>query len=566
MYGPMPAPSPSAPILAPPAGPAAGAGPAPSPSPPAAGAGTAAGDAAGGVFRAARIVSAGTVVSRVLGLARDASIAHMLGAGAAGDAFALAFRVPNLLREIVGEGALTSAFLPCYAARRAGGDRAAARRLFRTTFTLLSGLLLALSLASVALFLLVPPAAVLPDDPAKGALVLQLCAWCFPYAVLVCAAALFAAVLQAEGRFAVPALAPAAMNAAWILGTWALQPLFASTPEGRARAVAAGVLVGGLAQAALALPLLRRLDLWPRPALDLRDPALGTMLRRMGPAVLGLAPVQVNLLLNALIAEALIPGDGANSALWYSSRLLQLPLALVGVSLGVASFPTFARMAAEDRRGDLGRTAAASLRATPAAAGLAALALPVTLALFRHGRFGTEDAAAAAAVLRCALVGLPAFCALQVVTRLFHSLGDTATPVRVGAWTVAVAFAGNLALVGVLRERGLALSTALTAWLNLGLLLWIARRRHRIRGLRTLGGAALRCGLGAGAAAAAALGAAALLRSALPGEGTIPSLAIAGAGVAAGAAACAATVLLLRDPDAAALRAALARRRAAAAG
>ncbi len=542
LYSAMPLPGPAAPL-------------APHALPPAAGEATA-------VVRSARTVAAGTMASRVLGLARDATLAHILGAGAAGDAFAVAFRIPNLFREIVGEGALTSAFLPCYAARKAAGDPEGARRLFRTTFTLLAGVLAALSLAAVAFFLLVPPAAFRPDDPGKTALVLDLCAWCFPYAVLVCAAALFAAALQAEGRFAVPALAPAVMNAAWILGTWLLQPIFASTPEGRARAVAASVLVAGLAQAALALPLLRRLGLSPRPLLDLADPALRTMLRRMGPAVLGLAPVQVNLLLNALLAEALVPGDGANSALWYSSRLLQLPLALVGVSLGVAAFPTFARMAAEDRRGDLGRTAASSLRTTlllsmPSAAGLAVLALPVTLALFGHGRFGAADAEAAAAVLRCALVGLPAFCALQVVTRLFHSMGDTATPVRVGAWTVALNFAGNLALVGVLRERGLALSTALTAWMNLAILLWIAWRRHRVRGLRSLGGAAVRSGIGSVAAGAAALGAAEAVSRLAPLDGSALALAVAAVGLIAAAAVSAGAALLLRDPDAAALRTSL---------
>lgn len=544
--------------------------PLPEAAPGAAG-GAAAESASRGVVRAAGVVSGGTLLSRLLGLLRDGTIAHLLGAGAAADAFAIAFRIPNLLREIVGEGALTSAFLPVYAGRKAEGDVEGARRLFRTTFTLLASLLLLVCLGGVGFFLLVPPGLFRPEDPAKAALILELGAWCFPYALLVCTAALFAAVLNAEGRFGVPALAPAVMNAAWIAGTLLLQPAFSETVEGRARAVAASVLLAGVAQAAVALPLLRRLRLAPLPSFALRDPAVGTMLRRMVPAVLGLAPVQANLLVNALVAEGLIPGDGANSALWYSSRLLQLPLALVGVSMAVAAFPTLSLMAAENRRGDLGRTAASALRTTlllsaPAAAGLAVLALPLVTALFRHGAFTAGDAEAAAAVLRCALVGLPAFCGLQLVTRLFHSLGDTATPVRVGAWSVALNFAGNLALVGVLEERGLALSTALTAWVNLLVLLHIARRRHRVRGFRSLGGTAARAGIGSLACAAAAFGAAGLAGTLLPGEGNLPALATAGAGVAAGGLACAAAALLLRDPDAAHLRAALARRRDPGAG
>jgi putative peptidoglycan lipid II flippase len=518
-----------------------------------------------GVLRSAKVVSLGTLASRGLGLLRDTTIAHVLGAGAAGDAFAIAFRVPNLLRELVGEGALTSAFLPCYAKRKAEGDPAAARLLFRTVFTLLVTVLLVLSAAAVAFFLTVPVTVFRPENAEKTALVLELCAWCFPYAVLVCGAALFAAVLQSEGRFGIPALAPAAMNAAWILATFALLPLFADTPGGRARAVAASVLVAGTVQAAIALPLLRKLDLWPSPAFAWRDPALRTMLRRMGPAVLGLAPVQVNLLVNALLAAALVPGDGANSALWYSSRLLQLPLALVGISLGVAAFPTFALLAAENRRADLGGTVAGALRATlflslPAAAGLFVLALPATTVLFRHGRFTPEDAAAAAAALRCALVGLPAFCALQVMTRLFHSLGDTATPVRVGAWTVALNFAGNLALVGPMEERGLALSTALCAWVNLVVLVWIARRRLRIRGLRSLGATAARSAAFTAAAAAAALAAVLLAVRAVPGPGFASAFAALAAGLVAGAGVYAGAAIWFRDPEGAALLVALRRR------
>jgi putative peptidoglycan lipid II flippase len=516
------------------------------------------------VLRSAGLVSLGTLTSRVLGLLRDATIAHALGAGAAADAFVVAFRIPNLFRELLGEGALTSAFLPAYARLRAAGRADEARRLLSTVATLVVATLALLSAAAVALFLLLPPAAVAPGDPGKAALVLDLAAWCFPYAILVCGAAVLAAALQAERRFGIPAFAPAAMNLAWIAGTVLLQPLFADSVEGRARAVAASVLVGGAVQAAVLLPALRRLDLLPRPSFRVRDPELRGLLRALLPAILGLAPVQVNLLVNALLAEALVPGDGANSALYYSSRLVQLPLSLVGVSLAVAAFPAFSRLAAEGRRGDLGGAAARALRAclllgVPAATGLAVLAVPVAEALFLRGRFDAAAAEAAAGALRFALVGLPAFCALPVATRLFHSLGDTRTPVRAGAWCVALSFAGNLLLVGPLGERGLALSTALAAWANLAALLVLARRRHRVRGLRSLGPAALRAIGGGAAAAAGALGGAAAVR-ALLGDGA-PAAALAAAGVLAGAAAFAAAALALRDPEGRDLLAALARRR-----
>jgi len=538
------------PSLPPPAAPAAA---------PAAGATAARDRESAGLLRSAGLVSLGTLTSRLLGLVRDGTIAHALGAGAAADAFAIAFRVPNLFREVLGEGALTSAFLPGYARLRAAGRPDEARRLLSTVFTLLAALLSLLTAGAVTLFLLLPPAWVGPGDPAKAGLVLELAAWCFPYAAMVCATALLAAALQAEREFGVPAFAPAAMNAAWILGTVLLAPLFADSVDGRARAVAASVLVGGAVQAAFLVPSLRRLGLVPRLEVRMRDPELRGLLRALLPAVLGLAPVQVNLLVNAILAEALVPGDGANSALWYSSRLVQLPISLVGVSLGVAAFPAFARLAAEGRRADLGDAAARALRAClllgiPAAAGLAVLGVPVASALFERGRFDAAASEAAAGALRCALVGLPAFCALPVLTRLFHSLGDSRTPVRIGAWCVALSFAGNLALVGPLEERGLALSTALAAWVNLAALVWIARVRHRVRGLRSLGPAAARAAA-CGAAVAGAASVATLLAS--PGA---PAL-VAAAGVAAGAIAFAAAAAILRDPDGRDLLRVLRRRR-----
>ncbi len=519
------------------------------------------------VLRSARVVSAGTLLSRVLGVVRDGVMAHVLGAGAAADAFAIAYRVPNLLREVVGEGALTSAFLPAYAGRVAAGDRAAAGRLFRTVATLVAGVLGILTLVAVPVFFAIPVEWFRPEGPADAAklrLILDLCAWCFPYAPLVCVTAIFAAALQAEHRFGPPALAPAAMNLAWIAGMLAFVPLFPGTPEGHARAVAAAVLAGGVVQAAVCLPALRSSGLRPVPALALRDPALASTMRRLLPAALGLAPVQVSLLLNALIAERFVAGDGANSALYYSGRLLQLPLALVGVSVAVAGFPLLARLAAENRRRELGLSVSEGLRsvvflALPAAAGLALLA-PETLALlFRHGRFDAAAADRAATVLRWSLLGLPAFCALQVVTRAFHALGDTSTPVRVGARSVALSLGLGLLLVGPMEERGLALAAAVTAWVNLAILVWIARRRLRLRGMRRAGATALRAAaLSAGAVAAAYAAARGTLD--LAGDASLAArAAVLAAGVLAGAAAFALPALLLRVPEAVALREALRR-------
>ncbi|MHC4922513.1 MAG: murein biosynthesis integral membrane protein MurJ [Planctomycetota bacterium] len=514
------------------------------------------------VIRSARTVSGGTLLSRGLGLVRDTVLAHFLGAGAVADAFAIAFRVPNLLREIVGEGALTSAFLPSYAGRVAAGDESGARRLFRTTLTLLTATLLVVTIGVSALLLAIPADVFPSEDPGKVRLILDLCAWCLPYAPLVCAAALFAAALQAEGRFGIPALAPAAMNAGWIAGMLIFIPLFADDHSGRGRAVAAAVLLGGVLQAAIALPTLRRLGLPLLPGVDLRDPALKGMLGRMLPAVLGLAPVQVNLFVNTMLAEAFVPGDGANSALYYSARLLHLPIALVGISVAVASFPLFSRLHAEGRRADLGHAVAEALRtvtflAFPAAAGLAIVALPLASLLFGHGAYTAEDAEATAAVLHMGLIGLPAFCALQTLTRSFHAQGDTSTPVRIGARCVALAFSLNLLLVGPMEERGLALATAVTAWVNAACLAWCARRHHRLRGLRTLIGTVARTLPLTAASAAAAWGTLAWASSAWTDPGLAGRLVLVVAPVIAGALAFAAPAIALDVREARELRDAL---------
>jgi putative peptidoglycan lipid II flippase len=522
-------------------------------------------------LRAARVVGLGTLASRSLGVLRDAALASALGGGAAADAFAVAFRLPNLLRELVGEGALTSAFVPAYAGRVAAGDREGARRLVRTAFTLLVLVLLATTAAALAAFALLPPSWVDAADPGKGAAILRLAAWCFPYAVLVCPAALLGAALQAEGRFGPWALAPAAMNAAWIGALFALLPLFPGDPAGRATAAAAAALAGGVVQALVPLRALRGTGLSVAPLLDLRQPALRSMLAHLGPAVLGLAPVQVNLVVNSWIAENLTSGDGANASLWYASRLFQLPLSLVGVSLGVVALPAFARLAAEGRAADLGRSVSGALRATaflslPAAAGLAALAGPACHLLFRHGRFTTEEADAAAGVLRWACLGLPAFCALQVLTRWFHAVGDPGTPVRVGAAAVAVNLGTTLLLVGPMGAPGLALGASMAAWANLAALAWFARRRGRLRGLRPAAAGGARCAALAIPCGLAAWGAAVAVAGAVGQEGLLARAAVVVAGTVAGALAYAVPAHALRIPEAREFRAALLSRGGGSAG
>jgi len=434
------------------------------------------------ILRSASVVSGATLLSRVLGMARDIACASLLGAGMAWDAFVIAWRVPNLFRRLLGEGALSSAFIPVFSGERERAGREAAFRFFASVLTLLSLLLAAVTAVGVLLALLLPETLFGTGAAGdKARLTMDLLAILFPYVFLINVMALFMAILNTEGHFFAPAIAPAVLNVFWITGTL-VSPFVSEDPAERVKVVAAFILAGGVVQMFMQVPFLRARGIPLRPRLDLSHPALKRMLLLMFPMILGLAPVQVNLLLDTLIAEAFIPGDGANSYLFYGNRLMQFPLALVGIALGVVAFPLFSRLAKAGRRDELSGKFREALRLTfflslPAAAGLLALDRPLIELIYEWGKFGPGDTTATARVLFLYAVGIPAFCGLQIVTRLYYASEEVKTPVWTGAAMVFVNLGLNLLLVGPMREGGLALATSLTAVLNLLILVALVPRR-----------------------------------------------------------------------------------------
>ncbi|MEN8150224.1 MAG: murein biosynthesis integral membrane protein MurJ [Planctomycetota bacterium] len=441
-----------------------------------------------GILRSASVVSGATFLSRILGMARDIACASLLGAGAAWDAFVIAWRVPNLFRRLLGEGALSSAFIPVFTGEREKNGRTAAFAFFASVLTLLSIVLAALTALGVLAALFLPAHWFgAGGAEAKAALTLDLLAMLFPYVFLINVMALFMAILNSEGHFFAPAIAPAVLNVFWITGAVA-SPLVSDDPAVRVKVVAAAILAGGVVQLFLQVPFLRSRGIPLKPRLDVSHPALGRMLLLMFPMIAGLAPVQVNLLIDTLIAEAFIEGDGANSYLFYGNRLMQFPLALVGIALAVVSFPLFARLAKEGKREELSSKVREALGLTfflalPSAFGLLALATPLIELIYEWGRFGAADTSATSRVLFLYSVGIPAFCGLQIVTRLFYALEDVKTPVRVGAAMVVVNLALNLLLVGPMEEGGLALATSLSAGLNVAILFWLVPRKLGLAGL-----------------------------------------------------------------------------------
>ncbi|HET6202483.1 MAG TPA: murein biosynthesis integral membrane protein MurJ [Planctomycetota bacterium] len=531
--------------------------PAPAPVDPLAVAGEATGAQ---ILRASGVVASCTLASRVLGLVRDSLGAATFGAGWVYGAFQLGWLLPNLFRRLFGEGALASAFIPAFARASRDGGTEAARRLVASVAWALLGVLGGLAVAAAAAALLLPPRWIAPllGEAAAAGLVLRVSAILSPYLLLVCLYALATGVLNSRGRFFPPAVAPAVLNLVWIAGFAFLALLPPGTLEEGAVLLAFFVLAGGVAQLALQLPALRSEGFLVRPRLDRNDPGFREVVRDMVPIVLGLSLVQVNLVVDQLVAWALI-SPGANTYVYLGNRLLQFPLSMVGMAAASASFPALAeRAAARDFPGfrrALDRTLGLVVfLAAPAGAGLFVLAEPVTRLLFGHGRFGPADVAKAAGAVGMFALGVPFLCAAQILARAHYALGDTRTPVRIAAILVLVNFALNLLLVRPLGVAGLALATTLGSAANGWALARKLRARGDVPGTAGLRGSLLRSALGALACGLAAFA----VRRACAGAGLFPSVAAA---VGAGAAATFVAAAWLRSGEVRDLRAAFARRR-----
>ena len=440
-------------------------------------------------------VGAGTLASRLLGLVREVVSAGIFGASASMDMFFLAFRVPNLFRRLFGEGALTAAFVPEFT-REGAAPQGDPRRLLSVVMTALAALLVALTVlgwAACAVALLGF------DLSEKWRLFWTLLAVMLPYLPLICLSALQGAALNVKGRFMLPALVPTLMNACWIV---------AALLSGRVEWLAWAILLSGLLQYGVQVPVLWRLGLRMRPTWDLMHPGLRRIGRHMLPVVFGLGLVQVNTAVDGFIAQFCVPGDGANSVLAYGSDLMQFPLGVLGLALATAVFPALARHAVERDRQGMVDSVNLSLRAAiflalPCMAVAAALSVPIVRMLLERGAFGPESTLRTAHVFFYYSLGLWAFCGVHVLARSFYAHGDMAAPVRIAAWLVGANLALNLALVWPMREAGLALASALCGAANLCLLYRALRRHTGPLGGRALLGSALKCLLAAVIAGAA---------------------------------------------------------------
>ena len=459
--------------------------------------------------RSAGLISIATMTSRVLGLVRDQVMAYLFGAGNAVDAFNVAFRIPNLVRDLFAEGAMSAAFVPTFTRHLTREGRAAAWRLGNNV---VNALILATAMLVIAGFVFTEPLVTLfAGDygrvPGKLELTVLLTRIMLPFLTLVAVAAAVMGMLNSLNRFFVPALSPAMFNAGSILSVLLLAPVLPGVGLPPIAAMAIGALVGGLGQLLIQWPPLRREGFRYTPYLDLRDPGLRQVLVLMGPGTIGLAATQINVFVNTVLATG--EGTGAVSWLNYAFRLMYLPLGIFGASIATAAIPAVARHAAADDLPGLRHEVANGLSMMlllnlPATVGLMVLARPIVAMLFERGAFTWRDTDATAAAVMCYAVGLAGYSAVKIASPTFYALHESRTPVAVSAASVLVNVGLNLVLVRYFGYLGLAAGTSMTALLNAAVLLTLLRRR--LGGLegRRLAGVAART-----LAAAAVMGAAA---------------------------------------------------------
>ncbi|MDQ1239900.1 MAG: putative peptidoglycan lipid flippase [Thermodesulfobacteriota bacterium] len=431
------------------------------------------------ITRAAGVVGFWTVLSRVLGFVRDMVIARFMGAGLGADAFFVAFRIPNLLRRLFAEGALSAAFIPTYVETLQRHGRDEAGKLARRIFTLSAIILLVVTLLGILacpwIVRVIAPGFF--QDPEKFDLTVCLTRIMFPYIFFISLVALASGVLNSMGHFAAPAAAPVILNICMIGSVLFTTTSLNTSPS---HALAWGVVIAGFLQLLLQFPFLRREDISFKPSFDFNNPALIRIGKLFVPAALGGAVYQVNVMIGTILASLLQPGGV--SWLYYADRLVELPLGIFAIALGTAVLPSMSRLAdSGDMRG-LTQSVAFSLRligffTIPASVGLIVLREPVVATLFQRGKFTFIDTQATAYALLWYTVGLWAFSGLKVVTQAFFSLKDTRTPVKVSLLAVVTNLAGGLILMVPMEQGGLALATSLAAALNVAILFIILVRR-----------------------------------------------------------------------------------------
>lgn len=429
------------------------------------------------LLRSFATVSGWTAASRVLGFVRDILIAQVIGAAPVADAFFVAFRIPNMFRRIFGEGAFNAAFVPLFSRRLEEDGQDAARRFAEETLAVFVTVLLALTVVAMVampwLMLVMAPGFL--DDQDKFDLTVELSVIAFPYLLFMALMAFFGGVLNSMMRFMAAAAAPILLNVFFIVALLAIIPF----TEWPGQAMAWTVAAAGVAQFLVVAVALNRAGISLRLRLPRITPGVRRLVTLMIPGLLSAAVLQLNLVVGTIIASF---QDGAVSYLYYADRMYQLPLGLIGIGFGIVLLPELSRKL---RAGDdaaamdsMNRGIEfAMLLTLPAALALMVIAEPIIVVLFERGAFDREASQATAWALVAFAAGLPAYVLVKILQPGFFSREDMVTPLRYAAVSVAVNIVFSLALFFPLGHVGIALATAIAAWVNTGMLFVALKRR-----------------------------------------------------------------------------------------
>ncbi len=435
------------------------------------------------LMRSIATVGGWTMVSRVLGFARDAMMAGVLGAGPAAEAFVVAFRLPNLFRRLFAEGALNAALVPIYAKRLERDGKESAIRFGGEAAVLLVLTMLVLTVLAMAFmpFVILVLAPGFGADADTFALAVALSTITFPYLTFMALSALLSGMLNTVDRFGAAAAAPLLLNIVLIVAMGlSLADLLPTLP---AFALAWGVFIGGVLQFGLIAWDCHRAGILvhlPRPRLS---PDIISLLRRMGPGVLSAGVSQINTVVSTMLAP-LLPA-GAIAHLYYADRVAQLPLGVIGVAISVALLPLLSRqLSAKDMTGasdSLNRALEIGLLFTlPATAALIAMPMPVVDILFQRGAFSPEDAQITAAITAAMAIGLPSVVLAKILSPAFFARGDTRTPLILAAISMAANVLLAVLLMQAMGSVGIALAASFAAWINAGMMAAILSQRGHL--------------------------------------------------------------------------------------
>ena len=425
------------------------------------------------LLKATGIISSGTFLSRIFGFIRDMVIAKIFGAGFATDAFFVAFKIPNLLRRLLGEGALSAAFIPLFTEYFTTKSKEDAWKFASAVFSTLLVILFTITLLGIifmhAIITILAPG--FYHELHKFNLTVYLTRITFPYIFLISLTALSMGILNSLRHFTVPAMSPVLLNFALIGAAFFICPYLETPISG----LAIGVIIGGLLQFVFHIPPLLKSGLKFTPDFSFSHPGVKKVVLLMAPSVIGLAVTQFNIFVDTLIASLL--AEGSISYLYYADRVMQLPLGVFGTAIGTAILPTLSSFAAKKDMEGMKDTMSFGLRFTffiaiPAMTAQIVLSLPIVSLLFERGEFTHQAAINTSQTLIAFSIGLWAYSGIKVIAPAYYSVQDTKTPVRIAVISMIANVVFNLILMAPLKHAGIALATSLSAMLNLGLLVY----------------------------------------------------------------------------------------------